>query len=103
MIQTLLHNNHAQFAQLIVTGNKIPFVKASLISGAFMIILNFIFLKYTKMGILGLVLCPFIVESAYNHWRWCLWIFKEFEISFLDFLKIGFNECVSRFKLIINN
>ena len=55
------------------------------------------------MGILGLVLCPFIVESAYNHWRWCLWIFKEFEISFLDFLKIGFNECVSRFKLIINN
>lgn len=103
LIQTLLHNNHAQFAQLIVTGNKIPFVKASLISGAFMIILNFVFLRYTSMGILGLVLSPFIVESAYNHWRWCLWIFKELKISFLDFLRIGFNECVSRFKLIINN
>lgn len=88
-IVLLLENNHAMFASVIVSGNKIPFVESSLIAGAMICIGSYLSLKFTTLGILGLVIIQGICQLAYSNWKWPYVVCRDFHISFLEFLKIG--------------
>lgn len=90
-IVILLENNHSSFASLITTNNEIPFVKAGLLSGIFISILSLFSLRFTNMGLLGLVLVQGICQLAYNNWKWPMYILEEFEMSYVDLIKNGFN------------
>lgn len=94
-IVVLLETNHSNFATFIVTGNKIPFVESSLIIGAIICIGSFLVLKYTTLGILGLVLVQGITQLCYANWKWPYVVCREFHISFISFLAIGFHELLS--------
>jgi O-antigen/teichoic acid export membrane protein len=83
----LLEQNHSNFATLIATRNSIPFVKPSLISGACIAVGSYVSLSYLKLGILGLVLVPGLVQLAYSNWKWPSVVFREFSISFLGFMR----------------
>lgn len=87
-----LEGNHSNFATLIVTNNSVPFVTSSLIAGFFIGFGDFISLKYTGYGILGLVLVQGLVQIAYANWKWPFVVLKEFNISFYSFLLVGINE-----------
>lgn len=94
-----LEGNHSNFATLIVTNNNVPFVKSSLIAGFFIGLGDYIFLRYTGYGILGLVLVQGLVQIAYANWKWPLVIFNEFQINYKSFLILGFDESLKRLKL----
>ena len=96
----LLEGNHSSFATLIVTNNKVPFFKSSLIAGIFVVIGNYIFLAHTRYGLLGLILVQGAVQLCYANWKWPLVVCQEFSLSFLNFLKIGFNESLKKAKNI---
>ena len=100
LLEGLLHSNHSIFATLIVTKNEVPFVKSSLVAGAFIILLNIIFLKYFNLGIWSLVLSPFLVDSCYNHWRWPMWVLSDLKITPFLMLRIGYKELVLKIKNI---
>lgn len=89
-IQITLEGNHSNFASLIVTGNKVPFVKPSLISGGLIILFTVLILKYTSLELVGVVLVPFIVQLAYNNWKWPKWVLEEYHMSYLNMIKLGF-------------
>lgn len=91
----LLENNHSNFATFIVTGNKIPFVESSLIIGAAISIGSFLVLKYTSLGILGLVLVQGLCQICYANWKWPYVVCREFHISFFRFLAIGMRELLA--------
>lgn len=91
-IVVLLENNHSLFATVIVTGNKVPFVKAGIISGLFITLFSFISLKFTDWGILGLVLAQGGCQLAYNNWKWPKVVLEELNISLIEFIKGGFTE-----------
>lgn len=93
-----LEGNHSNFATLIVTNNKVPFVKSALVAGFFIGLGDFILLKYTEFGIFGLVLVQGFVQIAYANWKWPLVVCKEFGINFVSFVAIGFNESIIRIK-----
>lgn len=99
-IVILLENNHSNFATFIVTGNKIPFVESTLIIGASICIGSFLILKYTSLGILGLVLVQGITQLCYANWKWPYEVCREFHISFFRFLTIGFNELLIRIPIL---
>lgn len=69
---------HSVCATIITTGNKIPFVKPALISGFLIIILSFSLLKFTDLGIIGLILAQGIIQLMYNNWKWPLSVYKDF-------------------------
>lgn len=96
-----LEENHSNFAVFISSGNKIPFVPAALISGLFICLGDFVILKFTKLGILGIVFVQGVVQLAYNNWAWPRWVLREYKISFQQFCKIGFTEFLYNVKRFV--
>ena len=101
LVITLLENNHSNFATVITAGNKVPFVSAALISGGFICVLDLLVLQFSSLGILGIVLVPGIVQLAYNNWYWPRYVLREYEVSFLHFIKVGMNDSRIQLKSII--
>lgn len=85
-----LENNHSMFASYISCENKIPFVNSSIYSGFLIFILSIILLKFTNLGILGMMFSQFFVQLSYNNWKWPSYIFKNYKISVLKICKVGF-------------
>lgn len=65
----LLDINCNLFSNLISTDNRIPTVKAALISGILMIILMIILLEI-KTDIYVIAFIPILVQGLYNYWKW---------------------------------
>lgn len=101
-IVMLLEKNHAQFSTIIVTGNKIPFVESTLIAGAGMCILSFVTLKFTSLGILGVVSVQGLCNAVYANWKWPYVVCKQFNISFFRFLKVGAHETITALNHTLN-
>lgn len=94
LVIVALELNHSEFASVISTENKIPYVVPSLISGGVIVLLTFIALKFTTLGLLGVVLVQGIVQAAYNNWRWPLWVFRELDMSISEFYGTGFDSII---------
>lgn len=77
------------FTVIISTENKIPFVKASIISGIAIITSGYILMRFFSMGLWAIVLSQVLVQICYNYWRWNYWVIKDLELSFLGFYKLG--------------
>jgi O-antigen/teichoic acid export membrane protein len=76
--------NRGMAEWVLSTKNEIPFFKASIFAGGIMLLLLFVFLKYTNLGIWSLILAPAIAQGCYQNWKWPLVVFKELNIRFFD-------------------
>ena len=94
-----LEGNHSNFATLIVTNNSVPFVTSALVAGFFIGLGDYISLKYTGYGILGLVAVQGLVQLAYANWKWPFVVLNEFKINLREFLTLGMTESFNRLKL----
>lgn len=94
LVIVALELNHSEFASVISTENKIPYVVPSLVSGGVIVLLTFIALKFTTSGLLGVVLVQGIVQAAYNNWRWPLWVFRKLDMSISEFYGTGFDSII---------
>lgn len=94
LVIVALELNHSEFASVISTENKIPYVVPSLVSGGVIVLLTFMALKFTTLGLLGVVLVQGIVQAAYNNWRWPLWVFRELDMSISEFYGTGFDSII---------
>lgn len=94
----LLENNHSSFAGIIVSGNKIPFVESSLISGFAICLLSYLSLRYTTLGLLGLILVQGLCQLVYSNWKWPYVVCKQFGISYPHFIKIGVSQYLNKIR-----
>jgi O-antigen/teichoic acid export membrane protein len=69
---------------LLQSKNQVPFLKTSLFSGAFSIVLLFVLLKVGNMGVLALILAPGIARMCYQNWKWPLSVIKDLRITLKD-------------------
>lgn len=88
-VHMLLENFHSMCATMIVTNNEVPFVKAAIVSGVLIVICNLVTLRFTSLGLLGVVLGQLFVQSLYNHWKWPFWIFQELHLNPVKLMRIG--------------
>jgi O-antigen/teichoic acid export membrane protein len=95
----LLENNHSNFASFIITDNTVPFVESSLIAGVIIALGSYFSLRYTTLGILGLILVQGLCQLAYANWKWPYVVCREFKISFPHFLRLGMEETIYKLKL----
>lgn len=101
-IYLFLEFNHGQiFSTFITTKNEIPFVKPALISGACIVILSIVFVKKFNMGIFGLMLSQFLVQIAYNNWKWPYVVLKEMNMSLRELFVTGYRNTIIKLKNII--
>lgn len=102
-LHMLLENFHSMCATMIVTNNEVPFVKAAIVSGLLIVLCNLFSLIFTTLGLFGVVLGQFVVQSFYNHWRWPMWVFKDLNLSPGRMLQIGLQESCRRINNIVRS
>jgi len=80
LFTSLLVTNHAFAAGILLSKNEVPFFKASIISGLCVIVGLFFVLKYTDLGIMGLILVPLLVNVSYQSWKWPWEVIKDLKL-----------------------
>jgi O-antigen/teichoic acid export membrane protein len=83
-----LEANHTNCASVIITGNRVPFVPAALLSG---IAIGSGILIAGRMGggLMAFVLVQGVVQLAYNNWKWPLLVFRELGVHPRGLLRFG--------------
>ena len=76
-LMMLLELSHSLAAGVIISGNKVPFVKSALLSGIAVISLSWIGLKYGGFDVAWLIGSQFIVQLAYNNWKWPWLVYQD--------------------------
>lgn len=76
-VVTFLELNHSLAAGVIVTGNRVPFVKAALFSGIAIVSMSWCGLNFFHWGVAGLIASQFFVQLAYNNWKWPWVVYRE--------------------------
>jgi len=87
-----LEQNHATFASLITLTNRVPFLRASLISGLLIIVMSLLSIYLTNLGVLGLIIVQGIVQLSYNNWYWPRFVLKEGNFTIMDIIKIAIKD-----------
>ena len=87
-----LEYNHCIFAELIATKNSIPYVKAFMISGIVVLLLDVLLLKYTNLGLWSVVLSEGLIELSYNNWKWPKVAIEDLHLRYRDVLILGYKQ-----------
>lgn len=54
----------------IVTGNRMPFMRALVLGNVLGLLMAFILVRLTDLGVGALILAPLACGALYNYWRW---------------------------------
>ena len=56
-------------------------MKASIISGIFVVSLSMFSVTYTELDLLGLMISQSLVQLCYNNWKWPIDIIKKYNLN----------------------
>lgn len=90
-----LELNHTIAATYLTTTNRVPFVIPAILSGVGIVLLGLAFVQW--LGVVGLLLSQFIVQLAYNNWKWPLEVQKLLDKSLAYTLQAGWKSITARF------
>ncbi len=103
MIQSVFSINYSIVNQLISTHNSVPYMKSSIFTGIAIVSSNFLILRFSQIGLIGIIISPILVQSIYNYWKWPLFFAKKFNIPYFSLLKKGVHFSVIKTKELITN
>ena len=72
--------------------NRIPYVKAFLVSAFLCVAIAFVLMKWTCMGLRGLIVAQIISQGIYNAWYWMIKAHKEMKLSLGETFRLGCKE-----------
>jgi len=77
LLISFLESNHSLAASFLLAKNEVPFFIASLWSGFTTLILLWLLLSYSGLGLWSLILAPGITQAVYQNWKWPLVLINE--------------------------
>lgn len=72
--------------------NRIIYMRAFVASAIMSVVFSLCSLKYSSMGVWGIVFAQLLSQLAFNAWYWLVLAHKELSISFYELLKLGMVE-----------
>ncbi|MEG1498206.1 MAG: O-unit flippase-like protein [Bacteroidales bacterium] len=81
LLFSFLDANQVIASNVIVSGNRVPFLKSTLITAFCSIVAIVVLLKYTSCGLWALILGPGCIQLLYQDWKWPLIVFRELKHS----------------------
>lgn len=76
-LMSLLELIHTIAASIILTGNRVPFIGAALVSGLLILASSWVGLSHYGQSVAWLIGCQFAVQLAYNNWYWPWYVMRE--------------------------
>jgi O-antigen/teichoic acid export membrane protein len=89
LVMMVLEWSNIFVSAVINTENKIPYMRATLLSGILIVATSFILLRFTNLGLWSVVLPQIAIQSFYNYWRWHLWMFRDLEFNYGKMFGMG--------------
>lgn len=86
-----LEMNHSLSATLLMLGNRVPFVRAAVLSGLATIVISSILLTMTGLGVMGALLVSFCVQLSYNNWKWPVEALRFLDTSYGELIRLGYS------------
>lgn len=78
----LLELNFSISGTLLMVGNRVPFVFATVVSGLLAVTANALALTLTPAGLMTALSIPLVVQASYNYWKWPLECLRLFQTSY---------------------
>lgn len=100
-IYTCALQQYSVCCSLIASTNRIPYLRAFVVSAISGIALSTVFVSAFNMGFWGLIFGQFISQALYNYWRWPLQICQELQTDLPAVLKHGLRWWVTNIKIKI--
>ena len=69
--------------------NRIIYMRAFVASAVMSVVFSLLFLKYSTMGVWGIVLAQLLSQLVFNAWYWLILAHEELKVGFIELLKIG--------------
>lgn len=91
-VYAFLYRRQSTYASFISNMNKVPYVFAYITSSIIGIILSGMLMKYTSIGIWGMIFGQMLPQLLYNYWRWPCYVQDYFESNTLEMLQSGSQE-----------
>ena len=91
-----LQDQHCVCSIYLPTQNKIIDFESSILVGILATVLPLLFLKYTDLGLIGVILGQIIAQLVYPNWKWPYEVCKEFNISYP---KLVYNSFFTTFRM----
>lgn len=86
--------------EFIITSNRFPFLRSGMISSIAIVVFSFILLKFTSLGIWGLLISQLLIQSLYNYWKWPRYVLKELNLKIGELFVIGASNI---YEFLVNN
>ena len=80
LFSAMLDSNQNMATSLLLTGNEVPFMKATIISGISSLCILLFCLNFTHLGIWGMIIAPAVALTAYSNWKWPYVVSKQLDI-----------------------
>jgi O-antigen/teichoic acid export membrane protein len=90
-----LELNHTIAATYLTTTNRVPFVMPAILSGVSIVLLGLVLVQWLGVG--GLLLSQFIIQLAYNNWKWPLEVQRLLDRSLAHTLQAGWKSITAKF------
>jgi len=87
LLAGVLEMNCSLSGTLLLVGNRVPFVRASLVAGVVSVALTALVLGFTEAGLWAAILVPLAVQASYNYWKWPLECLRLFQTSYPALLR----------------
>lgn len=94
-IVTILESNHSICSGFIIIGNRVPSIWYSLIPGFFIVVSSWLFLKFTHLDIMGLVIASGVCQIACNNWKWPYEALKTLNMTASKVGTLGFKRIIN--------
>lgn len=86
-----LWQHQATAASYISNTNKVPYVIPFAVASILGIMLSFILVRCTSLGVWSLVLGPGIIQLCFNNWYWLYLVLRCLQTNWIKIIKIGFD------------
>lgn len=88
-IYMFLYRRQSTYASFISNMNKVPYVFAYIISSVSGVVLSAIFMKFTSIGIWGMIFGQMLPQMIYNYWRWPNYVQVYLRSNAFEMLQLG--------------
>ena len=85
LLFSLLESNQNMAYGVLITKNEVPFFRANIFSGILSVLVLWLMLKFTSLGVLSFILATGLTLSLYLNWKLPLEVAKEINLKVKDY------------------
>ena len=101
-VYIFLWRQHSMCATFLTNTNKLPYVRAFVISAFIGVLLTLLMAVFTDLGLYSLVLGQGLSQIVYNNWKWPHVAAGRFGCSYFSLLKCGMVQALSGIRSRLN-